>query len=347
MTADRGADPRPTRPARRPRRPAVARRPPRGGPAAAVDPAARRPRTRRSRRCTATTRTPTWCCRGILRDDRAARPGRRLRHRADLRHAAPARARSTRSSPPPPAGTWTGSTRRPATRCGSGAYQLLHTRVPAHAAVVDHRRPGPVGGAGRGRVRQRGAAPRSPSRDLRRLAGASSRRRARPTRSGTSRWRTAIRSGSCGRSPRRSAATWARPPRLLIEDNERPPVHLCARPGRIDPVELADEVGGAPGAFSPYAVYLPGGAPGDLAGDRRRPGPRPGRGLASWWPPALADGAARTGPDERWLDLCAGPGGKAGLLGALAAQRGARGHRGRGAPSTGPGWSRRPSRACR
>ena len=30
------------------------------------------------------------------------------------------------------------------------------------------------------------------------------------------------------------------------------------------------------------------------------------------------------GPDARWLDLCAGPGGKAGLLGALAAERSAR-----------------------
>ncbi|HKD96700.1 MAG TPA: rRNA small subunit methyltransferase B, partial [Micromonosporaceae bacterium] len=30
------------------------------------------------------------------------------------------------------------------------------------------------------------------------------------------------------------------------------------------------------------------------------------------------------GADERWLDLCAGPGGKAALLGALAGQRGAR-----------------------
>ena len=38
---------------------------------------------------------------------------------------------------------------------------------------------------------------------------------------------------------------------------------------------------------------------------------------------ALAD-APLDGPDGRWLDLCAGPGGKAGLLGALAAQRGAR-----------------------
>jgi 16S rRNA (cytosine967-C5)-methyltransferase len=38
---------------------------------------------------------------------------------------------------------------------------------------------------------------------------------------------------------------------------------------------------------------------------------------------ALALAAAPLeGRDEQWLDLCAGPGGKAGLLGALAAQRG-------------------------
>jgi 16S rRNA (cytosine967-C5)-methyltransferase len=37
----------------------------------------------------------------------------------------------------------------------------------------------------------------------------------------------------------------------------------------------------------------------------------------------LAD-APVDGPDATWLDLCAGPGGKAALLGALAAQRGAR-----------------------
>ncbi|HWB35884.1 MAG TPA: rRNA small subunit methyltransferase B, partial [Rugosimonospora sp.] len=39
---------------------------------------------------------------------------------------------------------------------------------------------------------------------------------------------------------------------------------------------------------------------------------------------ALALAEARIdGPDEAWLDLCAGPGGKAALLGALAATRGA------------------------
>src|SRR5205823_7659720 len=39
---------------------------------------------------------------------------------------------------------------------------------------------------------------------------------------------------------------------------------------------------------------------------------------------ALAAAPLGAGPDRRWLDLCAGPGGKAALLGALAAGRDAR-----------------------
>src|SRR5258705_492641 len=50
----------------------------------------------------------------------------------------------------------------------------------------------------------------------------------------------------------------------LAADNERPLVHLCARPGRITANELAAEVGGVLGAYSPYAVYLPEGAPGEI-----------------------------------------------------------------------------------
>jgi 16S rRNA (cytosine967-C5)-methyltransferase len=109
--------------------------------------------------------------------------------------------------------------------------------------------------------------------------------------------------------------------RLLAEDNERPTVHLCARPGRIDAVDLADATGGAPGAFSPYAVYLPGGSPADIPAiaTRRAHVQDEGSQLVTL---ALAD-APLDGPDERWLDLCAGPGGKAALLGSLAAQRGA------------------------
>ncbi|GIF70151.1 putative Fmu protein (SUN protein) [Asanoa ishikariensis] len=109
--------------------------------------------------------------------------------------------------------------------------------------------------------------------------------------------------------------------RLLIEDNQAAAVVLCARPGRVDAVDLAEEVGGSPGAFSPYAVYLSGGAPGDLAAIRhgRAHVQDEGSQLVA---AALVD-APIEGNDTRWLDLCAGPGGKAGLLGALAAQRGA------------------------
>ena len=109
--------------------------------------------------------------------------------------------------------------------------------------------------------------------------------------------------------------------RLLIEDNQPPAVHLCARPGRADAVDLADEVGGSPGAFSPYAVYLAGGAPSDLAAirDGRAHVQDEGSQLVA---AALLD-APLEGPDKRWLDLCAGPGGKAGLLGAVAGLQGA------------------------
>jgi 16S rRNA (cytosine967-C5)-methyltransferase len=106
---------------------------------------------------------------------------------------------------------------------------------------------------------------------------------------------------------------------LLIEDNERPIVHLCARPGRIDAIDLADQVEGAPGAFSPYAVYLPGGAPRDLPAVVHSDAHVQDEG-SQLVADALAE-APIDGPDTRWLDLCAGPGGKAGLLGALAAQR--------------------------
>ncbi len=107
--------------------------------------------------------------------------------------------------------------------------------------------------------------------------------------------------------------------RLLIEDNERPSVHLCARPGRIDAIDLAEEVDGTPGAFSPFAVYLSGGAPRDLAAVVHADAHVQDEGsqLVAF---ALAE-APLDGPDARWLDLCAGPGGKAGLLGAIAAER--------------------------
>jgi 16S rRNA (cytosine967-C5)-methyltransferase len=112
---------------------------------------------------------------------------------------------------------------------------------------------------------------------------------------------------------------------LLEADNERPEVTLVARPGRSTTGELTDVLGEdsvLPGRWSPYAVRLAeGGEPGAIEAvrDGRAGVQDEGSQLVAI---ALAN-APVEGSDERWLDGCAGPGGKAALLGALAAGRGA------------------------
>ncbi|NUK51316.1 rRNA cytosine-C5-methyltransferase [Streptomyces lunaelactis] len=112
---------------------------------------------------------------------------------------------------------------------------------------------------------------------------------------------------------------------LLEADNERPEVTLVARPGRSTTDELFNVLGedsGLPGRWSPYAVRLAeGGEPGAIEAVREgRAGVQDeGSQLVAI---ALAN-APLDGPDERWLDGCAGPGGKAAMLAALAAGRGA------------------------
>ncbi|WP_409473249.1 RsmB/NOP family class I SAM-dependent RNA methyltransferase [Streptomyces sp. HC307] len=109
---------------------------------------------------------------------------------------------------------------------------------------------------------------------------------------------------------------------LLAADNERPEVTLVARPGRATTDELLCEDAAVPGRWSPYAVRLTeGGEPGAIEAvrDGRAGVQDEGSQLVAL---ALAN-ASVDGPDERWLDGCAGPGGKAALLAALAAERGA------------------------
>jgi 16S rRNA (cytosine967-C5)-methyltransferase len=108
---------------------------------------------------------------------------------------------------------------------------------------------------------------------------------------------------------------------LLVADNERPRVTLVARPGRSTVAELLAGTA-EPGRWSPYAALLAeGGEPGavDAVREGRAGVQDEGSQLVAL---ALAN-APLTGPDTRWLDGCAGPGGKAALLGALAAERGA------------------------
>ncbi|HEV8173958.1 MAG TPA: transcription antitermination factor NusB [Actinoplanes sp.] len=200
-----------------------------------------------------------------------------------------------------------------------GAYQLLHTRGPAHAAVnqtVDLVRSVAPGATGFANAVMRGISETDLDAWLARLApkyeddpvGNLSVLHNHPQ------WIVRAFAEALGGDLDDTA-------RLLIEDNQPAAVHLCARPGRADAVELADEVGGVPGAFSPYAVYLSGGSPAELAAiaDGRAHVQDEGSQLVA----AALLAAPIEGPDTRWLDLCAGPGGKAGLLGSIAARRGA------------------------
>lgn len=103
----------------------------------------------------------------------------------------------------------------------------------------------------------------------------------------------------------------------LLEANNQPPkVTLVARPGLCDPAELP----GSSGRWSPFARILESGDPGGI------PAVREGRaGVQDEASQLVAIELAEAkivGHDSNWLDLCAGPGGKAALLGALAAQRG-------------------------
>jgi 16S rRNA (cytosine967-C5)-methyltransferase len=103
---------------------------------------------------------------------------------------------------------------------------------------------------------------------------------------------------------------------VLTADNDAPDVRLVALPGLATVAEA-----GEPGTVSPVGARSAGGDPARIpaVAEGRVRVQDEGSQLA-----ALALSRARpVEPGERWLDLCAGPGGKAALLAAEAADAGA------------------------
>jgi 16S rRNA (cytosine967-C5)-methyltransferase len=206
-----------------------------------------------------------------------------------------------------------------------GAHQLLATRIGAHAAVdtsvnlaKDVAGPRPAGfvNAVLRRVATRDlqswleiAAPSRADDPVGYLSVAYSHPR----------WIVSALSEALAEDP---AAGPAETEAALAADNERPRVTLCAVPGLADPAELV--AGGAePARWSPFGAQMQGDpAQVPAVAEGRASAQDEASQLA-----ALALARAGDGPDApggRWLDLCAGPGGKARLLAGLAGGRGAR-----------------------
>jgi 16S rRNA (cytosine967-C5)-methyltransferase len=108
----------------------------------------------------------------------------------------------------------------------------------------------------------------------------------------------------------------------LAAGNAAPRVTLCALPGRCEPGELAGTADCEPARWSPFGAYLAQGDPASIPAVRERRATV--QDEASQLAALALSRAEVTGPDRLWLDMCAGPGGKAGLLAGLAAARGAR-----------------------
>lgn len=104
---------------------------------------------------------------------------------------------------------------------------------------------------------------------------------------------------------------------LLATNNEPPTVHIAARPGLTGPVE-PEEL--RPGRYARTARYLQGGDPGELSGIRS--GAFGVQDEGSQLVTLATLGVEIEGADDTWLDLCAGPGGKAALMASTLADRG-------------------------
>ena len=104
---------------------------------------------------------------------------------------------------------------------------------------------------------------------------------------------------------------------LLVANNEPARVDLVALPSKLTPTQLLKCHGNlVPAQVSPLAVVLENGAPADLPEVRQGTARVQDQG-SQLVAVSLLD-QREVAPGEQWLDMCAGPGGKAALLASFA-----------------------------
>lgn len=206
-----------------------------------------------------------------------------------------------------------------------GAYQLLRTKVPPHAAVSTStelvRGERGAGAAGFVNAVLRAISRKTPSEWIVECApsedtdplGALAFKTAHP------RWIAEAFETALAAEQKDNELAAA-----LRADDERPVVHLVALPGMVRADEVAAMTGGEQGHLSDYSVHLTeGGNPGRLDVVREGLARVQDEGSQVVARTLVKAGKKKPQEGEIWLDLCAGPGGKAALLGAEAAIVGA------------------------
>ncbi|MDM4764037.1 transcription antitermination factor NusB [Galbitalea sp. SE-J8] len=207
------------------------------------------------------------------------------------------------------------------------AHQLLGMRVPAHAAVDEaveltraigaRSASGFVNGVLRTITRTDAAAWRE-----RALATAGTGLESRAIGTSHPSWVVEAFTRALDADGRLPGGDTAELDALLAADNDAPRVALVALPGLEGVAELVAASGGVRAPYSPVAVREVAGDPAAI--DAVRGGTARVQDEGSQLAALALSRVRAVEPGERWLDLCAGPGGKAALLAAEARLGGAR-----------------------
>lgn len=207
-----------------------------------------------------------------------------------------------------------------------GAHQLLGMRVPSHAAADQTvglaRTVSGAGASGFVNAVMRRVSERTREEWVEQVVPEGGSTAALATEYSHPEWVVSAMRGALLGHGRATAETVDDDLRALLEsDNTPAKVSLVARPGLATVAELV-EAGATASETSPFGAVLDSGDPGAIPAIRERRAAVQDEG-SQLLAVALATAPVSADVPARWLDLCAGPGGKSGVLGALALEAGA------------------------